>query len=410
MADTLFILIVSFLIGSYLLNQLLDYLNARNWSDTLPDTLAELYDKKEYKRSQEYDKVKAKLSMWSGTFSVLLVLGLLFGSGFALLDEWCRAYSDIAILQGLLFFGVLFFAGDLLSLPFQLYGTFVIEEKFGFNRMDVKTFVTDKLKGYALAVLLGGGLISFIIWVYTNTGEWFWLITWVTISGFGLIISMFYTSLIVPLFNKLSPLEEGPLRSQIESYCSRVGFSLKNVFVMDGSKRSSKANAYFSGLGPRKTIVLFDTLIKEHEPEELVAVIAHEAGHYKKKHILKGLLLSTVQNGILLYILGWLLGNPVLAASLGVAEPSFHIGLLAFGLLYTPISLLLGIVGNMVSRANEFEADAYAKQTSDGGSLQRALKKLSVKNLSNLNPHPAYVFFHYSHPPLLKRLEALGVA
>jgi STE24 endopeptidase len=327
--------------------------------------------------------------------------------GFAVVDNWARSYSSNSIVIALIFFGALGFAADILSTPFQLYSQFVIEQKFGFNKTTVKTYVFDKLKSWLLGALLGGGLLSLIIWIYNSTGEYFWLVAWAVITAFMLFMTMFYSSLIVPLFNKQTPLEDGELRNAINEFALKTGFKLDNIFVIDGSKRSTKANAYFSGLGMKKRIVLYDTLIKDHTTEELVAVLAHEIGHYKKKHTLKGMLMSVVQTGLMLYIISLFIGNPVLSQALGATQGSFHMGIVAFGLLYSPLSLLLGILMNLLSRKYEFEADRFAGENYNATALQQALKKLSVNNLSNLKPHPLYVFFHYSHPPLLERLKAL---
>jgi STE24 endopeptidase len=268
--------------------------------------------------------------------------------------------------------------------------------------------VLDKLKGWALVVILGGGILALVVWIYTVTGPWFWLLVWGVITAFTIFMTMFYSNLIVPLFNKQTPLEEGDLRNAISEFAQKAGFQLKNIYVIDGSKRSTKANAYFTGLGPRKRIVLYDTLINDHSVDELVAVLAHEIGHYKKKHTLTGTLLGIIQTGIMLFILSLFIDNPLLSEALGAQEPSFHLGVLVFGILYSPVSMVLGLVMNMISRKNEFSADRYAGQNFNAESLKSALVKLSVKNLSNLRPHPVYVFFNYSHPPLLQRLQALN--
>jgi STE24 endopeptidase len=283
----------------------------------------------------------------------------------------------------------------------------VIEEKFGFNKTTPRTFVLDKLKGYLLGIIIGGGLLGLIIFIYRETGNNFWWMAWLAVAAFMMFATMFYASIILPLFNKLTPMPEGELRTAIENYCKKVNFKLNNLFVMDGSKRSSKANAFFSGLGPKKKIVLFDTLIEKHTTDELVAVLAHEIGHYKKKHTRTGLILGLAQSGLMLFILSLFLGNDELAKAMGASESSFHINALAFGILYSPLSEILGILGNILSRKHEYEADEYAKTTFSGNALAEALKKLSVDNLSNLTPHPAYVFVHYSHPTLLQRLKAL---
>jgi len=274
--------------------------------------------------------------------------------------------------------------------------------------MTLSTFFIDKLKGYVLTALVGGLILSILIFIYTKTGNYFWILAWIFITLFTLFFSTFYTSLIVPIFNKLSPLEEGDLRAAINIYAKKVKFPLKNIFIVDGSKRSSKANAYFSGLGKSKSIVLYDTLVEKNTVEELVAVLAHEVGHYKKKHIQKGLALSIIQTGVMLFILGYALRSPELSQALGLSEPTFHIGLIAFGILFSPISTILGLFMNQFSRKNEYEADAYAKATHNKENLISALKRLSVDHLSNLKPHPAYVFFYYSHPTLLQRIKALN--
>lgn len=407
MAQTIFYIIIGILIFDYFLERLLDYLNSTRWSNELPAELQDIYDAEKYKKAQDYDKEKTRFSFITSSLSLVVMLLMLFLNGFALLDEFVRQYTTNPILMALMFFGILGFAADILSTPLSLYSTFVIEEKYGFNKTTLKTFFFDKLKGWLLGALIGGILLSLVVWIYVTTGEWFWVLAWAVIGVFTIFMTMFYSNVIVPLFNKQEPLEEGDLRSAIESFAQKVGFKLKNIFVMDGSKRSTKANAYFTGLGAKKRIVLFDTLINDHSKEELVGVLAHEIGHYKKKHTLTGMILSLLQTGLLLFILSLFIGNPVLSQALGANDGSFHLGILAFGLLYSPLSLILGLFMNMLSRKNEFEADRYAGENYEPKSLQLALKKLSVNHLSNLRPHPAYVFFYYSHPPLLQRLAAL---
>lgn len=406
--NTLFIIILAIILIDFFFDKILDLLNLKNLSPNLPDEAKGIYDEEKYKKSQEYYKVNHNFSTLTSVISLAGLLAMLFFHGFAYVDSLVRTYSENPIVISLLFFGILGLASDLLGLPFALYKTFVIEEKFGFNKTTITTFFFDKLKGYLLAAIIGGGLFSLIIWIYQSTGEYFWLLAWAVISFFTIFVTMFYTTFLVPIFNKLTPLPEGELRTAIEAYCKKVGFKLNNLFVIDGSKRSAKANAYFSGLGAKKTIVLYDTLIEKHSIEELVAVLAHEVGHYKKKHTLVGTIQGIAQTGAMLFILSLFLGNPSLAAALGAEQSSFHMDILVFGLLYSPLSEMLGIISNIISRKHEFEADAYAKETYSGAALQEALKKLSSHNLSNLKPHPAYVFVHYSHPPVLQRLKALG--
>jgi STE24 endopeptidase len=407
MAHAILIFILSILVFGYILERILDYLNSTYWSNKLPAELEGIYDSDKYRKSQNYLKVNQRFSTLTESLSfIAMMLMLLFG-GFAWLDGFVRHFTSQPILMGLLFFGILGFAADILSTPFSVYHTFVIEAKYGFNKTTPRTFILDKIKGWLLGALIGGGLLSLIIWIYQSTGSYFWLIAWGVISLFMIFMTMFYSTLIVPIFNKQKPLEDGDLRLAIESFASKVGFKLENIFVIDGSKRSSKANAYFSGIGAKKRIVLFDTLIRDHTTEELVAVLAHEIGHYKKKHTRSGIIISIAETGLMLFILSLFIGNPVLSRALGSETGSFHMGVLAFGMLYSPISMVLGLGMNILSRKNEYEADRYAGENYDPVSLQDALKKLSVNHLSNLRPHPAYVFVHYSHPPLLQRLTAL---
>lgn len=407
MEAIIFYIIVAILAFDYLLERWLDYLNSTRWSNELPHELEGIYDPEKYRKSQDYTKVNTKFSFYYDTTSFIAILLMLLLGGFAFVDHQVWMVSENPIVQALMFFGILGVGAELLSIPFSLYGTFVIEERFGFNKTTVKTFIFDKLKGWLLAILIGGGLLALIVYIFMVSGPWFWLIAWAVISGFMVFMSMFYSNLIVPLFNKQSPLEPGELRDAIETFSKKVGFKLKNIYVIDNSKRSTKANAYFTGLGAKKRIVLYDTLIQDHTTEELVAVLAHEIGHYKKKHTSSSIILSVLQTGLMLYILSLFITMPVLSEALGAEQASFHMGLIAFGILYSPLSLVLGLITNAISRRNEYAADRFAGERYKPGALIDALKKLSVNNLSNLRPHPAYVFFYYSHPPLLKRLAAL---
>jgi STE24 endopeptidase len=401
----------------YGLERLLAYLNSTYWSDQLPKELEGIYDQEKYRRSQRYEKSKQKFAFVLSTLTLLAMLFMLVAGGFAWMDAFVRQYTHHPILMALLFFGILGFVSNLLSLPFDVYHVFVLEEKFGFNRTTAKTFILDRLKGLLLSIIIGGGLLSLIILIYESTGNYFWLIAWGVITFFMIFMSMFYSNLIVPLFNKQKLLDQGPLRDAIEQFAMKVGFKLKNIYIIDGSKRSKKANAYFTGLGMKKRIVLYDTLIQDHTNEELVAVLAHEIGHYKKKHTLMGIVLSTLQTGIMLFILSlFIRKDSGIAQSLCQAvsgfsgletKQSFHVGILAFGLLYSPLSFILGLILNRISRRHEYAADRFAGIQYDPVALMDALKKLSVNNLSNLHPHPAYVFFYYSHPTLLQRLHAL---
>lgn len=405
--NLLLIVILCILVVDYIVERILDYLNSTFWSEELPDELKDIYDQEKYRKSQRYDRVKQRFSIITGTLSLFLMILMLIFNGFAWVDQFVRDFTSNEIVMALLFFGFIGFVADILFTPFSVYSTFVIEERFGFNKTTVKTFIFDKLKGWILGAVIGGSLLALIVYIYLVTGPWFWVLAWVVISLFMIFMSMFYSTLIVPLFNKQTPLEPGELRDAIEAFADKVGFSLNNIYVIDGSKRSKKANAYFAGLGKRKRIVLFDTLIKDHTTEELVAVLAHEIGHYKKKHTQSGMILSVLQTGIMLFVLSLFIDNPSLSIALGAREGSFHMGILAFGLLFSPVSMALGLIVNYISRRNEYAADRFAGMNYDAEKLQIALKKLSVNNLSNLRPHPAYVFVYYSHPPVLERLKAL---
>lgn len=386
------------------------YLSARNrkrMSPDIPLKLKGIYNDDEYAKQQEYQKVNSRFGLYSGLFSFAITLAILVLGGFGWLDLLLREYIENETWLGLAFFGVIMVGSEIISLPFDYYATFVIEEQFGFNKSTRKTFWLDQVKGLLMTIILGGGILFLVMWLYNSLGEWAWLYAWGVVTFFSLFMLLFYSNLIVPLFNKQTPLEEGDLRNAIEEFGQKAGFGINDIYVMDASKRSSKANAYFTGLGAKKRIVLYDTLIADLEKEEIVAVLAHEIGHYKKKHTLQSVLVSIVTTGAMLFLLSLFLGNADLAIGLGAKEASFHLGAIAFSILFTPISMLLGVLSSMQSRKNEYEADAFAAQYDLAGSLMSGLKKLSVKSLSNLNPDPLFVFFHYSHPTLLQRMEAL---
>jgi STE24 endopeptidase len=407
MHNTIFFIILIIPVIGFISERYLDHLNSLMWSDTLPEKLKGICDENEYKRTQLYNKDNNRLSLWSSSFNLAVILLMLIGGGFALADNLSRSISSNSIIISLVFFGIIGFLSDIINVPFGYYDTFVIEKKYGFNTMTIKTFITDHFKSWFIALLVGVPVLGLITWFYYKTGKNFWLYAWGLITAFSVFINLFYSELIVPLFNKQIPLTEGSLRTMIESFSKKAGFRLRNIYIIDGSKRSTKANAYFSGFGPKKRIVLFDTLQKELSEEEIVAVLAHEIGHYKKKHVLLNLVLSVMITGLMLFLLAEVVNSPSLSQALGSKQASFHLGLIVFGILYSPLSLFIGLLTNYISRKNEFEADKFVKDNYRPDLLAEALKKLSVKNLSNMMPHPAYVFFHYSHPPLLQRLEKL---
>jgi len=405
--QVLLIIILGISVVSYLFDQFLDYLNLKAQRKDIPTEIAAFYDKEKYQKSLNYQADQQRFSFISSAFSFALSLLMLLLGGFGWLDGLLRLVIGNEIVLALAFFGVTGVVSDIFGIPFQWYSTFVIEEKYGFNKTTVKTFILDKLKGYALGAVIGGVLISVLLYLIQTIGPNFWIWFGLIAASLILLVNMFYTSLLLPLFNKLTPLEDGSLKTAIETFAKKVNFPLDNIFVMDGSKRSAKANAFFSGIGKKKKIVLYDTLITNHTTEELVAVLAHEVGHFKKKHIIWTYLISIVQVFFVLFVLSLMIFNENLSLALGGSVQALHLNLIAFGVLFSPISGITGLFMSLLSRKNEFEADAYARETFDGKALANALKKLSVDSLSNLYPHPAYVFFHYSHPPLLKRLEAI---
>lgn len=400
-------IILLIVVVSYVFSQLLDYLNLRSQRTDIPKEVEAFYEKEKYLKSLAYHKELTRFSFLTSGLAFMFSFGMIYFGGFGWLDTFLRPSIQHEIPLALCFFGVLMLASDVLTIPFQLYSAFVIEEKYGFNKMTLKTFIADKLKGYLLAAIIGGVLLSVLIYLIQILGADFWIWFSIIAAAFILFVNMFYTSLILPLFNKLTPLPDGELKSAIEAYSQKINFPLDNIFIIDGSKRSNKANAFFSGIGKKKKIVLYDTLIKNHSTEELVAVLAHEVGHFKKKHIIWGYVLSVIQIVFTLFVLSRIVSNEQVSMALGGNQLAVHLNLMAFGILFSPISGFTGLFLSIYSRKNEFEADAYAKSTYHGHALANALKKLSVDNLSDLYPHPAYVFFHYSHPPLLQRLRAI---
>lgn len=406
---TIFYLLLGIITFDFILERILVYLNRKRAKDAIPKELEGIYDAEEYARSQSYQREVSRFTNFSATISFILLFSAIFLGWFGLLDEWVRTFSPFEMASTCLFLGILYLASDvLIGIPFSLYHHFVIESRYGFNKMTVKTYWLDKLKNYFLTFLIGGVILSVMVYMVNTIGSEFWIYFWIFGAGFILFANMFYSSLILPLFHRMKPLEEGELSASIHAYSKKVRFPLKNIFVIDGSKRSSKGNAFFTGLGRKKKVILFDTLIEKHTVDELTAVFAHEIGHYKKKHIIFSIVFSLLNMGFILYLFSRMVYNAEVSWAMGGQLSSLHLNLLAFGILYAPISRIIGIVGNSISRKNEYEADAYARDTYSGQALIEGLKKLSADHLSNLTPHPAYVFVHYSHPPLGKRIKALN--
>lgn len=407
MHEVVFWVIIAIITVDFLFENYLEFLNNKHMGKKLPAELKGIYDEEKYIKQQQYQRENHRFGMIEGTVGFLVVLAMFLFYGFGWVDSMVWNLTSSPIVAALLFFGIIMFASHLISLPFSIYDTFVIEEKYGFNKTTPKTFIYDEIKGILLGAVIGGGLLALIVFIYQLTQNMFWIYAWAVIAGFSIFMTMFYSNLIVPLFNKQTPLEKGELRNAIQAFAEKADFKLDNIYVINGSKRSSKANAYFTGFGSKKRIVLYDTLIEEMETDEIVAVLAHEIGHYKKKHVLQGLIISLIQTGVVLFIFSLLIDNPALSRALGVEKPNFHIGLIAFGILYSPVSFVLGMFMNRLSRKNEYQADGFAAHKFNPKPLAEALIKLTRKNLSNLTPHPKYVWFNYSHPPLLQRLQHL---
>ncbi|MBN1368783.1 MAG: M48 family metallopeptidase [Dehalococcoidaceae bacterium] len=407
--NILFYIILSAILLEYILGVVANLLNMKALRSNPPAVLEDIYREEEYKKAQEYTRTRIQGELAAGSFTLAVLLVFWFAGGFNLLDQAVRQWAFGPVVNGLIYIGILAAAYSLLTLPFGVYSTFVVEERFGFNRTTPKIFISDMVKSLALAVLLGGPLLAGVLAIFEYGGAYAWLYCWVGVTVITLFLQYLSPTWIMPLFNKFTRLEEGELRDAIFAYARLVDFPLQNVFVMDGSRRSTKSNAFFTGFGRNKRIALFDTLIAKHTTQELVAVLAHEIGHHKKKHILQGAVISILHTGALLFLLSVFITSPGLHEAFFMEDSSVYTGILFFGLLYTPIELALSIILQVLSRRNEYEADRFAAETTGGPQqLVSALKKLAAGNLSNLTPHPFYVFLYYSHPPLKQRIEAIS--
>ena len=406
-SETIFFIIVVFLCLDFVLERVLESLNSKHMSPVLPDSLKGIYEEKEYSRFQSYKRENGRLDSWSSGVGFVVMIVFLVAGGFGWYNSWVVSLTDSVVWQTILFVVGLSVVSSVLDIPFDYYATFRIEEKYGFNKTTRRVYWLDTVKELFLSLVLGGVLLALVVWFYTWAGTYFWLYAWGAVTLFSVFMAMFYSQLIVPLFNKQTPLQEGALRDKIQAFAGKVGFKLDNIYVIDGSKRSTKANAYFTGLGPKKRVVLYDTLIDELTEEEIVAVLAHEVGHYKKRHTLRSMVVSVIQMGVLFWLFSLCVNNVALSEALGGDRAYFQMGLIAFAILYSPVNLILGVGMNVWSRNNEYEADAFAARYYEGDYLVSGLKKISVKSLSNLTPHPLYEYIYYSHPSLLKRIDAI---
>lgn len=407
-SEIMLLCLAGLVLAGFFFSLWLDYLNLKSHKPELPEVLSGLYDADKYKQSVDYHSVRWRFGLWSSSFDLFVTLGFLLAGLYGSLDLILRAFIQESKLISLTFFSIITLFSALIHLPFEWYDHFVIEEKFGFNKMTLNTFISDKVKGLLIGALIGLPLLWCFLVLIERMGSGFWVWFGLIASLFILLMNLFYTSLLLPLFNKLTPLQDGELKNAIMAYSKKVDFPVDNIFVMDGSKRSGKANAFFSGFGKRKKIVLYDTLIDKHSTGELVAILAHETGHYKKKHIILGFISSVIQIFFMLWVLSLFINRPELSFALGGKVNAVHLNLLSFGILFSPVSGIAGMASMIISRVHEFQADAYSKATARAEDLISGLKKLSVDNLSNLTPHPLYVFFNYSHPPLLSRIRRLA--
>ncbi len=402
------VIILVALLLEYGLNLFADLLNLKALRPELPTEFEDVYDAERYQRSQEYTRARTRFGFVPATFDLALLLAFWGAGGFAWWDSFLGELDRGPIVTGLLFIGGLGIANSILHLPFAWYSTFVLEERFGFNKTTPGTFWLDRVKGLVLSIVIGAPLLALVLWFFQATGPQAWLWCWLAVTAITIVLQFVAPTWIFPLFNKFEPLDEGELRDSMLAYAKKVSFPLEGLFVIDGSRRSTKANAFFTGFGKRKRVALFDTLIERHSTEELVAVVAHEVGHFKRGHIIKGMLLGIAQTGVLFFLLSLFLNDAKLFSAFGVEQVSVHAGLVFFMLLYAPIDLVLSFFMQAFSRKNEFEADAFARETTGSSEeLIAGLKKLSADSLSNLTPHPLHVRLNYSHPPLLERIEAL---
>ena len=408
MEQTYYLIIIFALAVEYLLSTVSSILDMGNIVEEVPADFQDVYDREKYARSQSYLRDRTRFGIFSSTFSLLLILVVIHTGLFGVLDQFVRVQTNQPILAGLLFFGIIFIIQDIISLPFSIYSTFVIEEKFEFNRTTPKTFVIDKLKGYALTVILGSAVIVPILFFFERFGPRGWWIAWGLVTLFMIAVQPLFVHVIAPLFNKFTPLEEGELRTAIEEYSEKVKFPIGRIDVMDGSKRSGHSNAYFSGLGKSRRIALFDTLLEKHTTEEIISVVAHEVGHYKRKHIIKGTALGILETGVMLFIFNLIMKDAALFAVFGVSDISVYGGLVFFAMLYAPVSMITSLLTTAVSRKNEFEADNFSLETTKNPqALVNMLKGLAANNLAHLTPHPLKVFLSYSHPPVISRIAAV---
>jgi STE24 endopeptidase len=406
----LYYLFIFLILFSFIVEIFLDFLNVRHRSRPIPDLLKDVYPPERYKIQQNYDVENTKFNLIQKSLGILLILGVIITGGFGWLHGWIMQFNFNSIVTTVLFFTIIGAISSIISLPFSVWDTFVIEERYGFNKTSAKLFIFDFIKSLLLTIIVGGGLLVLVTWLFYRTGDWFWILGLCVMVVFSFIANVLYSKVIVPLFNKQEPLEEGNLLESIKEFGKKVGFPLNKVFVIDGSKRSTKANAYFTGFGKSRRVVLFDTLIEKLDQKEVLAVLAHEIGHYRRRHIWINMTIGVVQAAIFMYLFSRLSTNTEVSGALGyndASEPIFHLAIIGFAILYSPIESIIGLFTHWLSRRMEYQADAFATIHGLGNDLINGLKKISAENLSNLTPHPTYVFVNYSHPTLLQRIQKI---
>ena len=392
----------------YVISSVSSFLDLGNINPDIPNHFKKAYDKKKYAKSQEYLKTKTKFILVSSTFSIVLIFLVIHLGIFGVLNEFVNLQTNHFILQGLLFISIIYIFQDIISLPFSLYSTFVIEEKFGFNKTTIGLFISDKIKGYVIFIVMGSIIITPILYLFHEYENFGWLIAWSLLTLFMIAVQPLFVHVISPMFNKFTPLEDGELRTAIEKYTTQVDFPIARIDIMDGSKRSAHSNAYFSGFGKSRRIAIFDTLVENHTNDEIVSVVAHEVGHYKLKHIIHGTIIGIIETGIMLFVFNFIMNDYALFRVFGVNDLSVHAGLIFFSMLYAPVTMITSVISNAISRKNEFEADNYSLQTTKNKeALISMLVGLAANNLSHLTPHPFKVFLSYSHPPTIDRIKAV---
>ncbi|GHT05747.1 peptidase M48 [Endomicrobiia bacterium] len=403
------LIILFFIIAVYLVETAANLLNVKNISNNIPPEFDGYFDREKYSKAQEYLKANTKLSVISSTFFLTAQIIFIVLKGFNYVNTIAVSFSFGTILTGLVFAGIVFSAFEILKIPFSVYSVFIIEENFGFNKMNVKTFISDLLKSWIITAIIGAVIFAAILWLFANVYRYAWLYAFAAIVIFELFITFIAPVTIMPLFNKYTSLEDGELKNSIEEYAKKENFKMKGLFKMDGSKRSTKSNAFFTGFGKFRRIVLFDTLIQKHTVDGLTSILAHEMGHFKLGHIVKHIIFSSALSGIMLFIFSLLIDKAWLYDAFFMRTQDIYAGIIFFSFLYAPVSLIISPILSYFSRKHEYEADLYSITTyRKPQAMINALKKLSVDNMSNLYPHKFKVFLEYSHPPVLERIKAIN--